>query len=399
MAEHPLGKAIRHILHTLAPPSSDTDAHLLTRFAQLGDEQAFEILLERHGPMVWRTCRRVVRQAADVEDAFQATFLVLCRKGGSIGKRESLGGWLHRVAYRIALKANARRAFRTLDEGQVLTCDIDPAAAAMQSELRFHLDGALNRLPEKYRRPVVLCCLQGKSRAVAAAELGWAEGTLSSRLSKGKELLRAHLLRRGVVPSAGALAALLAEEGAAQAVPPALLGATLKAKSLFLLAEAGASGGQALPAVILAKGALKTMFLAKVKIAAAVLLSVGLLGAGTVMHQVLADKPAAGVPPSVAKDGQLVAKANPGGPRNERDEAQKQRDEVQALNDKLIAKDQQLQRTLYAAHMILAHHAWDVGGVERVRELLELHRPKPGETDLRNFEWHYLYRLSHPMGL
>ena len=108
MAEHPLGKAIRHILRSLAPPSGDSDAHLLTRFTQLGDEEAFAVLLQRHGPMVWRTCRRIARQAADAEDAFQATFLVLCRKGSSIGKRESLGAWLHRVAYRIALKANAR---------------------------------------------------------------------------------------------------------------------------------------------------------------------------------------------------------------------------------------------------------------------------------------------------
>jgi RNA polymerase sigma factor (sigma-70 family) len=313
MAEHPLGEAARQLLRSLAPQSSDSDAQLLTRFAQLGDEEAFEVLLERHGPMVWRTCRRVARQAADVEDAFQATFLVLCRKVGSIGKRASLGGWLHRVAYRIALKANSRSAFRRLDEEQLPARDSDPAAALMESELRPLLDEALNRLPEKYRIPLVLCCLEGKTRARAAAELGWAEGTLSSRLAQGKELLRAHLLRRGAAPSAGALAALLAQEGAVRALPRALLRATLKMKSLFLLGQAAGSGGPALHAVVLAEGALKTMFLTKLKVVAVVLLAAGLLGvgAGKVTQQVLAAKPAANAHPALAKNEQPPVKVDP----------------------------------------------------------------------------------------
>src|SRR5262249_40638721 len=129
MAEHRLGEAIRQILHSFTPQSGDTDAQLLTRFAQQGDEAAFEVLLERHGPMVWRTCRRIARQDADAEDAFQATFLVLCRKVGSIGKRESLGGWLHRVAYRIALKADSRSASGRIDEQTLHARDADPADA------------------------------------------------------------------------------------------------------------------------------------------------------------------------------------------------------------------------------------------------------------------------------
>src|SRR5262249_27088073 len=108
MAEGPLARSVRQLLRSLAPHSGETDGHLLHRFAQGGDEEAFEILLQRHGPMVWRTCQRIARQPADAEDAFQATFLVLCRKARSIGNREALAGWLHRVAYRIALKANAR---------------------------------------------------------------------------------------------------------------------------------------------------------------------------------------------------------------------------------------------------------------------------------------------------
>lgn len=313
MAEHPLGEAVRQILRSLTPQSGDTDAQLLTRFAQRGEEKAFEILLQRHGPMVWRTCRRVARQAADADDAFQATFLVLCRKVGSISKRESLGGWLHRVAYRIALKANSRSAHPMLDEQRLPARDSDPADALMHSELRPLLDEALSRLPEKYRVPLVLCYLEGKTRAEAAAELGWAEGTLSSRLAQGKEVLRAHLLRRGVVPSAGALAAMLAQEGAARALPGALLRATLKVKSLFILGEAAGLRGPAIPAAVLAKGALQTMFLTKLKVAAIMLPAVGLLsvGAGMVMQQVLADKPIADAPPVLAKNEQPSGKPGP----------------------------------------------------------------------------------------
>ena len=91
----------------------------------------------------------------------------------------------------------------------------------------------------------------------------------------------------------------------------------------------------------------------------------------------------------------LRPKKRPRRPTTQRDEAQRQRDEVKALNEKLAAKEQQLQRTLYAAHMNLAQHAWEAGSIERVQELLEQHRPKPGETDLRGFEWYYLYRLCH----
>jgi RNA polymerase sigma factor (sigma-70 family) len=183
MDECDIGRAVRQLLCFQVRQSGEHDFCLLDRFVQAGDEEAFELLVQRHGPMVWRSCLRVARQAADAEDAFQATFLVLCRKGGSISKRESLGGWLHKIAYRIALKANSRSAFRMLDEGQLPARTTDPAADLMQSELRLLLDEALSRLPEKYRVPLVLCCLEGKTRAGAAAELGWAVGTLSSRLA------------------------------------------------------------------------------------------------------------------------------------------------------------------------------------------------------------------------
>src|SRR5207253_2476137 len=152
-------------------------------------------------------------------------------------------------------------------------------AALIQSEQRLVLDAALQRLPAKYRVPVVLCYLEGKTRMQAAAELGLAEGTLSSRLAHAKGLLRAELLRRGVVPSAGALAALLAQEGAARTLPVALFRATLQAKSWFLLGAAAEAGSLATRVVVLAEGAVQAMFLTKIKIAVVMVLSVSLLGA------------------------------------------------------------------------------------------------------------------------
>ena len=198
----------------------------------------------------------------------------------SIARRESLGGWLHQVAYRIALKASALNEFQPLDEERLSAPDADPASGLMQVELRRLLDDALNRLPNKYRVPLVLCCLEGKSRTSAAAELSWAAGTLSSRLAKGKELLRSQLLRRGVAPSLAALTLLLSEEGAARALPPALVRATLKVKSLFLLGEAALAGGQSVRAVVMAHGALHSMFMTKLELAALVFISLGLLLAG-----------------------------------------------------------------------------------------------------------------------
>ena len=312
MAEQAVGKAVARILHSLSREQAEHDFSLLDRFVQNGDENAFEILIQRHGPMVWRTCQRVTRHNADAEDAFQSTFLVLCRKVNSIGRRESLGGWLHQVAYRIALKASALNDFQRLDEERLPAPDADPASGLLQAELRQLLDEALSRLPNKYRVPLVLCCLEGKTRTSAAAELSWAEGTLSSRLAKGKDLLRSQLLRRGVAPSLAALSGLLAEEGAANALPPALVRATLHVKSLFMLGEAAAAGSQAVRAVVIAQGALHSMFLTKLKLASMVFFSVGLLlaGAGLVTRQVMAERPAASDEKSLAKVEQPQAKPN-----------------------------------------------------------------------------------------
>src|SRR5262249_26019760 len=158
----------------------------------------------RHGPMVLGVCRRVLDHAHDAEDAFQATFLVLARKAASIVARDTVGNWLYGVAYRTAHKARVAAARRRLKERQMSrpeALDED-----VWRELRPVLDQELNRLPEKYREPVILCDLEGQTRKEAARRLGWPEGTLSGRLSRARVLLAKRLARHGLTLSGGAMA-------------------------------------------------------------------------------------------------------------------------------------------------------------------------------------------------
>ena len=188
-----------------------SDAELVRRFtSSVGPaaEQAFEALLGRHGPMVLGVCRHILRRPQDVDDAFQATFLVLVRKARSIRVDESLGPWLYGVAYRTAIRARSKAARHHLEEMNDLeAAAADPAGGAFAWEIRPMLHEELNRLPEKYRSPIVLCHLEGKSHEEAARMLDWPVGTLSGRLSRGRQLLKDRLQRRGLTASAGMLAA------------------------------------------------------------------------------------------------------------------------------------------------------------------------------------------------
>src|SRR6202030_1352184 len=171
--------------------------------------------------------RRVLRHEADAEDAFQATFLVLVRKAGTVQPRDHVGHWLYGVAYRTALRAKALEARRRVKERAA------PRPQGHQDgiwqDVLPLLDQELSGLPEKYRIPVVLCDLEGKSRKEVAAVLGCAEGTLSSRLARARTLLARRLSRRDVTLSCGALAALLSAKGSSACVPPPLLSSTLRA--------------------------------------------------------------------------------------------------------------------------------------------------------------------------
>lgn len=178
------------------------DAELLSRWCE-GDAAALEELIRRHGGMVLGVCRRVLGRHADAEDAFQATFLVFVRKVHTLARPAEVAAWLHQVSLRVARKALANRAWRQSIEGTAVDV-ADPRApdpADGNSDLRRVLDEELDRLPEKYRLPIVLCELEERTLEEAGHILGWPKGTVACRLSRGRELLRDRLTRRRVSPS------------------------------------------------------------------------------------------------------------------------------------------------------------------------------------------------------
>jgi HlyD family secretion protein len=186
-----------------------TDAQLLERWIGQRDPAAFELLMWRHGPMVLNTCRRLLLRREDVEDAFQATFLVLLRKAASIRRREALAAWLHRVACRIAGRARTSEVRRSRREQPLTDAAIDPHIDDPSvRDLYAVVEEEIECLPANYRRAVILCCLQGKSQEEAARILDRPRGTVSSWLTRGRERLRQRLLRRGIVVSTAGLAAL-----------------------------------------------------------------------------------------------------------------------------------------------------------------------------------------------
>jgi RNA polymerase sigma factor (sigma-70 family) len=191
-----------------------SDQQLLERFVAHRDEAAFVGLLQRHRRTVWGLCRRVLRQEQDAEDAFQSVFLTLSRSAGTIRKGTALGSWLYAVAFRIALRARQNEERRSAGEKKapVPGDGPSPSAEAACRELQRKVDEELSRLPEKYRAPFVLCCLEGMSKAEAAKELGWKEGTVSGRLARARKLLQIRLARRGFKLSAIMTALALTRE-------------------------------------------------------------------------------------------------------------------------------------------------------------------------------------------
>ena len=244
-----------------------TDGQLLERFATRrpeAAEAAFETLVNRHGPMVLRVARGVLRDPRDVEDAFQATFLVLVRKAPTISDRELLGPWLHGVARRVALKARGVAARRNKREGG--TFDDPPAdpAEGPWPDLRPILHEELDRLPAKYRQPVILCHLQGLTHAEAARELAWPVGTVSVRLARARKLLKERLSRRGLTATAALWAAGLAQDASA-AVPEALARSTAKAALQASTSKILAGGAISAGASELTKRTLTMMLASRLK--------------------------------------------------------------------------------------------------------------------------------------
>ena len=275
--EHPILHFIRS-LRPLAGHVDGSDGLLLAQFVACRDEAAFAVLVRRHGPMVFGVCARVLG-VADAEDAFQATFLVLARKAAGIRDPAALGSWLYGVACRTALKVRSDAAGRRARERRVRAVDVpDPADEAARHDLRKALDDELSRLPDKYRAAVVLCCLEGHTHEEAARRLGCPRKTVTTRLTRACERLRGRLTRRGLALSAGALALLLAQQGA-KAAPVALTEVTIKAATLFAAGEVAAAGSVSALALTLTKEVLKAMWVAKLKTTAILLASVMGIGA------------------------------------------------------------------------------------------------------------------------
>jgi RNA polymerase sigma factor (sigma-70 family) len=271
-----------------------TDGQLLECFVTRRDETAFEVLVRRHGPMVLRVCRRVLRHAQDAEDAFQATFLVLVRKAASIGQRELLGNWLYGVAYRTALDARAAAMRRRTRERQVSPMPEPEASdsADVWRDLLPVLDQELNRLPDNYRVPVVLCDLEGRTRREVARQLGIPAGTLSGRLTTARRLLSRRLARHGLALSGGALTAALSS-GASACVPSPLVASTVEAARAVAAGQA-AAGVVSVKVAALAEGVMKAMWGKSLKIAMALLLAAGIVGAALLAHQPLATQTPSG---------------------------------------------------------------------------------------------------------
>jgi RNA polymerase sigma factor (sigma-70 family) len=287
MGTAPLGTLLRHLEQATADHGArqGTDRELLDDFAGRGSEAAFAALVSRHGPMVLRAARRVLRHEQDAEDAFQATFLVLARNAASIRKREALASCLHGVAYRTAMKAK-RSAARRRDHEARLRAVTPPAPGPTWDEVQAVLDEEVQQLPACFREAFVLCVLEGKSTADAAAELGVKEGTVKSRVNRARRALQRQLDRRGIKLAALLAALSVAESASRGAVPAGLSRAAIR---LGPLVAAGEPAAGAIPPHVaaLAAGVTRAMSTSKLKVATAVLLAVGLVaaGAGTLARQ------------------------------------------------------------------------------------------------------------------
>ncbi len=294
MAPRP-DRMLRHIrrLASRQTPAPDTDASLLDSFARQGNEAAFATLVERYGGLVFSVCRRVLGDAGTAEDCTQATFLVLARKAAAIRRAEELPAWLHGTALRLALRARraeCRRRHRETHSVRTACTkpQVDPLDELTARELLGVLDEELQRLPEVYRLPVILCGLEGLSQEEAAVRLGWTPGSVKGRLERARARLHAQLKRRGLTLSAALGAVEMARAVAAAALPTALAGRTVQSALAFMAGRSAVHDGLSPAVVALAEGALKAMYLSKLKMAMVVIAAArtgrragfGWLGAG-----------------------------------------------------------------------------------------------------------------------
>jgi RNA polymerase sigma factor (sigma-70 family) len=256
-----------------------TDGQLLARFIERRDGDAVAALVRRHGAMVWGVCRRILQNHHDAEDAFQATFIVLVRKAGSVRHREMVGNWLYGVAHQTAMKAKATAAKRRTRERQVTAM---PDAQAPEQDawrdLQPVLDQELSRLPDKYRVAIVWCDLEGKTRKQAARQLGLPEGTLAGRLTRGRAMLARRLARHGLAVPGAALIGVLSGQAAAH-VPSSVALSTITTVTRVAAAQGATSAVISANVAALSEGVLQSMLLNKLKSGLAVLAVIAFIAA------------------------------------------------------------------------------------------------------------------------
>src|SRR5262245_44603571 len=262
--------------------SEPTDERLLYDYVASQDAGAFAAIMRRHGGMVFTVCRRILWREQDAEDAFQATFLVLMRKAPSLAKPKLLGNWLYGVAYRIASKVRSANIRERTREAPIVDVPAPEADDHVSwRDLRLVLDDELARLPQRYRRPIVLFYLEGKSAEEVANALGRPKGTVLSQLARGRERLRVRLARRHLALSTGVLASLLERTASSDAAIPESL--------LHWGMQAHASSGVSAQARLLAERVLKEMLRSRLYkiglllLAVLLALSVGILSYGAIL--------------------------------------------------------------------------------------------------------------------
>jgi RNA polymerase sigma factor (sigma-70 family) len=302
---------LHHIRRLMSAPSAESasDQQLLERFVLRREEAAFAALLDRHGAMVLRVCRRILHDAHEAEDAFQATFLILARKAVTIRWHQSLSSWLYRVAYHVAVRARADAARREeLAAHAPRPQAVDPLAEVSGRELLSVLDEELQHLPEKYRAPLVLCYLEGHTQDEASRQLGWSPHVLRGRVERGRAVLRRRLIRRGFGLSAVLATDLLEQAGAPAAAPATLIAQTLRAVRASPSDAAMAVSAQV---TALAESGISALGTAKLKLVVPVVLMLGVLagGLGAGLSSLRAPElevpstaPASVAPPAQAKD-------------------------------------------------------------------------------------------------
>ena len=342
MASVGAGSGLRSSLDTLARVGvvgDLADGPLLRRVAaDLGGDvgrSAFAAVVERHGPMVWSVCRRVLGDTPDAQDAFQATFLVLARKAGSVRKADSLASWLHGVALRVARRARVDDARRLARERRGAELRAVATSFEPDPEPWPELHEEIARLPGRYREPLVLCYLEGLSTEAAASRIGCPRGTILSRLSRARDRLRDGLTRRGLAPSLVPAAGSIP-----QAFPATWLDATVKASLAFAERRAGGAVLATAATTTLAQGVLTAMTLSKLKLAGAAALALALAATGvrTYARQQGGDKP--GPTASTANDS--AAKAEP--KAADRSKLTRQADDLLERFARVEVKDAALQK-------------------------------------------------------